>query len=181
MRAAVHKVRCYLLKYIYMSENSFYRDYDVPQDLQFKTADIIRMGGLECTAQLSPKYFQDVFEAPNKITKVSVKLSFSVATNEILVRGEIAGKRQVQCARCLKMTEQDFAEEFLETYSNKAEIIDIMLQVRQTLALTEDIRFLCKPDCKGLCPQCGQDLNDGPCGCKPVNLSPFAELKGKFK
>ncbi len=164
-----------------MSENSFYRDYDVPPDLQFKTADIIRMGGLDCTAQLSPKYFEDVFAQPNKITQVTVSLSFSVASAEILVRGKIAGKRLVQCARCLKMTEQNFAEEFLETYSNKLEIIDIMLLVRQTLALTEEIRFLCKPDCKGLCPLCGQDLNVAPCSCKPVNLSPFAMLKGKFK
>lgn len=164
-----------------MSENSFYRDYDVPQDLQFKTDDILRMGGLDCTAQLSPKYFEDVFAAPNKITKVSVELSFSVATNEILARGVISGEREVQCARCLQTAKQNFAEEFLETYSNKSEIIDIMLLVRQTLALTEEIRFLCKPDCKGLCPQCGKDLNAAPCGCKPVNLSPFAELKGKFK
>lgn len=164
-----------------MSENSFYRDYDVPQDLQFNTADILRMGGLDCSAQLSPKYFADVFAAPNKITKVDVKLSFSVATNEILVQGVISGEREVQCARCLQSVRQNFAEEFLETYSNKSEIIDIMLLVRQTLALTEEIRFLCKPDCKGLCPQCGRDLNAAPCGCKPVNLSPFAELKGKFK
>ena len=55
-----------------------------------------------------------------------------------------------------------------------------MYVVKQTLALTEDIRFLCDPDCKGLCAQCGHDLNDGPCGCQPENLSPFAVLKGKF-
>ena len=164
-----------------MTENSFYREYDVPQDLQFKTADIVRMGGLECSAQISPKYFADVLEEPNQITKVGVELAFSVATNEILVRGKVAGVRRVQCARCLKMAEQNFAEEFLETYSNKSEIIDIMLLVRQTLALTDDIRFLCKPDCKGLCPQCGQDLNVNPCRCQPANLSPFAVLKGKFK
>ena len=164
-----------------MTENSFYREYDVPQDLQFKTADIIRMGGLECSAQISPKYFADVLEAPNKIIKVSVNLAFSVATNEILVRGGVTGLRQVQCAHCLKTTEQTFTEDFLETYSNKSEIIDIMLLVRQTLALTDDIRFLCKPDCKGLCPQCGQDLNVNPCRCQPANLSPFAVLKGKFK
>ena len=98
-----------------MTENSFYREYDVPQDLQFKTADIIRMGGLECSAQISPKYFADVLEAPNKITQVAVELAFSVATNEILVRGQVKGVRQVQCARCLKRAEQNFAEEFLES------------------------------------------------------------------
>lgn len=164
-----------------MNENSIYRDYDVPQDLQFKTADLIRMGGLDCSAQVSPKYLEDIFSAPNKITKASVELSFSLASKEVLVRGTVRGEREVQCARCLKTAKQPFAEEFLETYSNKLEIIDIMYLVRQTLALTEEIRFLCKPDCKGLCPQCGQDLNVAPCDCKPENLSPFAELKGKFK
>lgn len=158
-----------------------YHDYDVPQDLQFKTADIIRLGGLECSAKLSPAYFEDVFQLPNKITQVSVSLSFSVANKEILVRGTISGEREVQCARCLTMSKQLFAEEFLETYSTKTEIIDIMYLVRQTLALTEDIRFLCKPECKGLCPMCGQNLNEAACGCKPENLSPFAKLKGKFK
>lgn len=164
-----------------MNENSIYRDYDVPQDLQFKTADILRMGGLDCSAQISPKYLGDIFSAPNKIIKASITLSFSVASKEILVRGSISGEREVECARCLKTAKQPFAEEFLETYSTKQEIIDIMYLVRQTLALTEEIRFLCKPDCKGLCPQCGQDLNAAACGCKPENLSPFAALKGKFK
>ena len=161
--------------------NDLYRDYDVPQDLKFKTADILRMGGLECSAQLSTKYFANVFTAPNKITAASVEISFSVADKTMLVRGRVWGKREVQCARCLQITQQDFNEEFVETYSTKSEIIDIMLLVEQTLALTEEIRFLCKPDCKGLCPVCGQDLNAAECGCKPERLSPFAELKGKFK
>ena len=164
-----------------MSENSIYHDYDVPQDLKFKTIDIVRMGGLKCSCLLDAKYLDGLFEAPNRIVQVAVELSFSVASNEILVQGRVNGKREVQCARCLKMATQDFEEEFLETYSNKQEIIDIMYVVRQTLALSEEIRFLCKPDCKGLCPMCGQDLNVAPCHCEPENLSPFAALKGKFK
>ena len=158
-----------------------YNDYDVPQDLQFKTADIIRLGGLECTSKLSPKYFENVFEPPNKIVQVRVELSFSLASKEILVRGKVSGEREVQCARCLVMSRQAFAEEFLETYSTKLEIIDIMYLVRQTLALTEDIRFLCQEQCKGICPTCGRNLNEAACDCKPENLSPFAVLKGKFK
>ena len=161
--------------------NELYKEYDFTQDLQFKTADIISMSGLICSSGLSTKYFADVFSAPNKITKATVELSFSVADKEILVRGRVFGTREVQCARCLKMSAQEFSEEFIETYSTKTEIIDIISLVQQTLALTEEIRFLCKPDCKGLCPMCGQDLNTAQCGCKPECLSPFAKLKGKFK
>ncbi|MBQ3667435.1 MAG: DUF177 domain-containing protein [Elusimicrobiaceae bacterium] len=158
-----------------------YADYDVPQDLKFKTHDIIRMGGLNCSARLPAVQFADVLQAPNKITKATVELSFCVANKEILVNGTISGEREVECARCLKHVTQPFQETFCETYSTKLEIIDIMYVIRQTLALTEDIRFLCAPDCKGLCARCGHDLNQGPCGCKEENLSPFAVLKGKFK
>ena len=132
---------------------SGYADYDVPQDLKFKTHDIIRMGGLTCSAQLPAMQFADVLQAPNKITKAAVELSFSVANKEIIVNGTISGEREVECARCLKRVAQPFRETFCETYSAKLEIIDIMYIIRQTLALTEDIRFLCAPDCKGLCAQ----------------------------
>ncbi|MBR4727618.1 MAG: DUF177 domain-containing protein [Clostridia bacterium] len=38
--------------------------------------------------------------------------------------------------------------------------------VREDLFLSLPAKFLCRPDCKGLCPNCGQDLNDGPCACR---------------
>ena len=167
-------------KITYMT-SSLYADFDVPQDLKFKTHDLIRLGNFNCSAQLQAENFAGVLQAPNQITKAAVELSFSVTPKEIIVVGKISGEREVECARCLKHVTQPFAENFTETYSTKTEIIDIMYVVRQTLALTEDIRFLCSATCKGLCPQCGHDLNDGPCGCKPENLSPFAVLKGKFK
>ncbi len=158
-----------------------YAQFDVPQDLKFKTHEIIRMGGLTCSAHIPAQQFAGVLEAPNQITRAQVALTFRVAGKDVFVTGQISGTRRVQCARCLRQVEQPFAADFSETYSTKAEIIDIMYMVRQTLALTEEIRFLCKPDCKGLCAHCGKDLNEGPCGCKPENLSPFSVLKGKFK
>lgn len=164
-----------------MSESNFYDTYEVPEDLQFRTADIVRNGGLNCSAKLAPKYFEKLFTPPNKITAVQVNLEFILTGKEILCQGRIWGERTVRCDRCLKQTQQSFNEDFMQTYSTQGEIIDIMLLVRQTLALTEDIQFLCSPDCKGLCAQCGKDLNHGPCQCKPEILSPFAALKGKFK
>ena len=37
---------------------------------------------------------------------------------------------------------------------------------RTVFLLDLDTKILCSPDCKGLCPRCGADLNQGPCGCK---------------
>ena len=158
-----------------------YADFDVPHDLKFKTHEVLRLGNFNCSAKLPAESFEGVLQAPNQITKATVELSFSVTPKEIIVCGKISGEREVECARCLKHVLQPFSADFSETYSTKLEIIDIMYTVRQTLALTEDIRFLCAPDCKGLCARCGHDLNDGPCKCTPEHLSPFSVLKGKFK
>jgi hypothetical protein len=37
--------------------------------------------------------------------------------------------------------------------------------VRQYRVMAEPMQLLCKPDCLGLCPHCGYNLNQGPCGC----------------
>ena len=44
--------------------------------------------------------------------------------------------------------------------------VDVRPAVREELALAVDAYPLCRPDCKGLCPTCGADLNAGPCGCE---------------
>ena len=46
-----------------------------------------------------------------------------------------------------------------------ADVVDLTELVRQVLALNVPPRSLCRADCKGLCPQCGQNLNVRACGC----------------
>ncbi len=38
---------------------------------------------------------------------------------------------------------------------------------RTAFVLDMDTKTLCSEDCKGLCPRCGANLNEGPCGCAP--------------
>lgn len=38
--------------------------------------------------------------------------------------------------------------------------------VIEDIFLSLPVKFLCKEDCKGICPSCGKDLNQGECGCK---------------
>ena len=56
---------------------------------------------------------------------------------------------------------------------NDADLDEVM---HTAFVLSMDSKLLCREDCKGLCPRCGKNLNDGPCGCKPENDSPFAVL-----
>jgi uncharacterized protein len=55
------------------------------------------------------------------------------------------------------------AEEFFEIDAHHH--VDLTEAVRQTLVMNEPMRPLCRPDCAGLCNQCGADLNEGPCDC----------------
>lgn len=158
-----------------------YLDYDVPKDLVFKTIDIVRMRGLKCSARLRAEDFENILSAPNKIISAMVTLTFSVSQKDILVQGSVEGEARLECARCLEFFEAPFKEEFFETYSTNSEIIDIMSLVVQTLALTEDIRFICKESCKGLCDECGQNRNKKECGCVKQSFSPFAGLKNKVQ
>lgn len=43
--------------------------------------------------------------------------------------------------------------------------IDVSSVLETSFILQTDMRFLCRPDCRGLCPHCGKNLNDGSCGC----------------
>src|SRR5213592_3248290 len=46
--------------------------------------------------------------------------------------------------------------------------IDVTPAVREELVLAAPRFMACRDDCKGLCPQCGQDLNSGACECVPA-------------
>jgi uncharacterized protein len=50
--------------------------------------------------------------------------------------------------------------------------IDLSELVRQLIIINTPPRSLCRPECKGLCAQCGADLNEGPCGCEAEAVDP---------
>ena len=108
------------------------------------------------------------------------------------LEGHISAKLSVQCARCLTdmeyQSEVDFCEFFAETpaddevYPIEKNKVRLDRMILDAISLSLPIRFLCKEDCRGLCPKCGTDLNKGDCDCeKNENVtSPFDKLKGLF-
>jgi uncharacterized protein len=56
--------------------------------------------------------------------------------------------------------------------------INLSPALRELVVVSTPMRVLCKMDCKGLCPECGKDLNAGPCDCEPDEIDPrMAALK----
>lgn len=59
--------------------------------------------------------------------------------------------------------------------------LDAEALMRDEIIFAVDTKNLCREDCKGRCPKCGKDLNEGPCDCKPEPDSRFAVLAKLLK
>ena len=107
--------------------------------------------------------------------------------------GTVRACRRFVCDRCLAEGEReitlDFSEDYAKTpgetdeaalYDGEAIVLDDL--VRDTLLVAEPLRELCKSDCKGLCPVCGQNLNEGQCDCDTFVPDPrLAALESLLK
>lgn len=56
------------------------------------------------------------------------------------------------------------------------QILDLDRLATEDLLLNLPTKILCKEDCKGICPQCGKNLNEGPCQCQKEIDPRFADL-----
>ena len=96
----------------------------------------------------------------------------------LILSGSVSAVLHGQCDRCCETLEQALTIPFevvLEDASGDHEDVwvfpiqenrvDLAEIVRTVFVLNMDSRFLCREDCLGLCPQCGKNLNEGPCGC----------------
>lgn len=119
----------------------------------------------------------------------------------ILVTGQLKAVIQKTCARCLttftRLIRIELEEEYFPTLDivtgtaiaqppeieeanliDEQHILDLFEVVRQELLLASDSVLYCRPDCKGLCPHCGQDRNLGACSCEDEVIDPrWAGLK----
>mgnify|MGYP001566220766 FL=1 len=105
-------------------------------------------------------------------------LEFSVGSAELLLQGSATGKFQDQCARCLIPVSPGFEAALEQVYGEEITEIDVSGELREALLLAIPGRALCRPDCKGLCSQCGQNLNERDCGHRPEAPNAFSQLKG---
>ena len=58
--------------------------------------------------------------------------------------------------------------------------IDVNEVLETCFILETESQILCRPDCAGLCPTCGKDLNEGPCGCPGKPVDPRLAVLGKL-
>lgn len=126
--------------------------------------------------------------------QVTVDTVLEWVSDGVLATGEVVTEWTGECRRCLRAVTGEVRAEFRElfeprpqegeTYPLRQEHIDLEPLAREALLVELPLAPLCSPDCRGLCPNCGADLNAGPCGCAPVEGDPrwqvLDALKGEF-
>lgn len=113
------------------------------------------------------------------------------AEERVGIRGDATAQVSSSCARCLSpVTVQLHAQvdalyarqpdpDDPDLYLFEGSKLDLTDAVRDALLLELPYRFLCREDCKGLCPKCGKNLNLGSCTCQQGQsvTNPFSALK----
>ena len=109
----------------------------------------------------------------------------------LIVQGKFSADTKLECVRCLREFDFSLNWDITDLYAfNKKSIsesellvpddahIDLAPLIREYALLEIPISPLHDPNCKGLCPECGEDLNIRDCGHRPQeDDSPFAKLR----
>jgi len=148
----------------------------------------------------NPDELNPVDERVKLTAPATVNGKIRLAGNEVFVNGHVDTRAQVECDRCLKPIElpvnADFELEYISSseYESSAvaelteaemsvsvfdgDAIDVDEIVKEQILLAVPTRMLCREDCKGICPQCGTDMNTGECNCVTEDIDPrWAALK----
>ena len=110
------------------------------------------------------------------LTKLQGAVHIARTPQGLLVLGKFTAATSSECVRCLTNFEQELRIELNELYAFSSRMvsesglvlpedgnIDLAPVIREYLLIEMPIRPLCKPDCKGLCIICGEDLNQTTC------------------
>ncbi|MGB7874896.1 MAG: DUF177 domain-containing protein [Anaerolineales bacterium] len=109
----------------------------------------------------------------------------------LIVQADFSAEITLECVRCLNEFDYNLNWNFTELYAfNSRSVsdsdlivpddahIDLQPLIREYALLEIPIKPLCRPNCKGLCAVCGEDLNLTDCGHKGIaEESPFSALK----
>ena len=117
------------------------------------------------------------------------------AGDVILLKADVKTEIERTCGRCLKVFTEPLAAQVVEkfypagaeniendAFIYESDLLDITEPVRESLLLAVPLQALCREDCRGLCPVCGADRNEGDCGCDTTSVDPrLAALKQFIK
>ncbi len=145
-----------------------------------------------------PEVFSHMGNEYKICRKSPVDLTFSnIGKGKVLVKGCMDLALEIPCDRCLQVVEVPLDIRFeQELYSPEAAQwmedqdqqefmvgyeLDVEAFLNSEILINMPVKVLCRPDCKGICRQCGHNLNEGECGCDTFVPDPrMAAIKDIF-
>jgi uncharacterized protein len=126
-----------------------------------------------------------------EVSDLSGMVRLTRTTEGILTQGEITGLTQSLCARCLDEIAQPLTVTMSDLFSYppstapdpnltvpESGLLELTPHVREYFLLAAPMQPICREDCKGLCPECGGNLNEESCEHPKSDIDPrFEALK----
>jgi uncharacterized protein len=99
---------------------------------------------------------------------VAYHLHAQMQGNALLVTGTLDTPATVVCSRCLTTFEWPLrvGQFVVHQELHGEDFVDLTANIREDILLELPQRALCGPECKGLCPSCGRNLNEEDCQCE---------------
>ena len=143
------------------------------------------------THEFPLEYDKAVLGEDFTLTDFSGSVHIGRTPQGLIATGSFTGNTTLECVRCLNEFTHSLAWEITELFAFKSQVVDESVLVlpdsaqidfapilREYALLEVPINPLHSPDCKGLCIECGQDLNIEDCGhSQHKDDSPFSVLK----
>ncbi|HMA77413.1 MAG TPA: DUF177 domain-containing protein [Candidatus Krumholzibacteriaceae bacterium] len=151
--------------------------------------------------------FEDLFELPEHEVgplKCEIRVQADVTSmgSRYLLDAEVECDIHGECSRCLKdcvtklstgfdiIFQRSGGDEasgaggegdYVLLSSEEEYCCDIFPRVKESVLLNIPMKILCRKECKGLCPVCGNDLNIEECGCEREQTDPRWVALDKLK
>jgi uncharacterized protein len=132
-----------------------------PQDSEYRVAAPVEL--VADVQKLGP----DAFSVAGRVrARLGVVCSRCVEPFEVPVDAAF-DLRYVPQAENAGEPEQEIGEDDLATAFYRDGMLDLIDLMREQFVLALPMKPLCREDCRGLCPECGTNLNKGQCDCAP--------------
>ena len=120
---------------------------------------------------------------------LNIRLDVQLAGSDVIALGEVSGQVAMGCRRCLQDVTVDVEQELSlvfrpgltqveaeaeEVYAlpEKGDELDLTDAIREQVTLAVPQFVVCEEACRGLCPQCGTNLNETQCDCESTEVDP---------
>ena len=114
--------------------------------------------------------------------KVQLELEIYNTRESFVVKGTLEAELILSCSRCLQKYSSpiklDISEDVMKSEMEDEEELYLDDIIVDNIILSLPMKPLCSEDCKGICPECGQNLNEGECDCEVETVDPrLSKLK----